>query len=360
MGVGLTAGRSPYDGSFEYPPLAVVPMLLAALPGDLGPEAYTRLWAVGAAVVAGAIGLSLAWIAGRSGERPTVPEVLVAWAILATVLAPVLTWRFDGWAIALALLGISLTIAGRPGPAGIAIGAGALVKIFPIAFAPILAMWLWMRPDRAGALRLVGASVGTIAAVMLALTAAVGFDRATSFVDYQADRLVQLESLAASVLMIGHVIAAVPIQITYGHASLEVVGPGVGPFSSASQAILVAAVLVVTLLAFLRFRSSEASVASLVAWLVAVAVAVLLADKVFSAQFVLWALPLAALLPRPGVALAIGAAALTTLLFPVLYHELVGLAPPAILLLVSRNALLLALLAWLVVRYGPPRRDRTS
>jgi hypothetical protein len=90
-----------------------------------------------------------------------------------------------------------------------------------------------------------------------------------------------------------------------------------------------------------------------VAWSVVALGVLVVVNKVFSAQYVLWVLALACLLPRRTLPLTLAVAALTSLLFPFLYTELVDLRAAGILELAVRNGLLIALVAWTAFLYRP-------
>ena len=74
---------------------------------------------------------------------------------------PVMLYAFQNWdvyAVALLLAGIFLFERRRDTLAGVALGLGAAVKLFPAVAVPPLAALRWQQGDRRGALRLVGAA----------------------------------------------------------------------------------------------------------------------------------------------------------------------------------------------------------
>ncbi len=349
-------GLRPYaEVSFEYPPLAIAAFLPAGLASPTDLEPYARFFALQSALLAVICSVLLAWMSFRSPELARPRNVLIGWMLLVLAVVSLAAFRFDLLAVSLALGAISLTMAGRPGAGGLVIGLGALVKVFPAFFVPVLAAWLWWRADRAGAVRLVVAAAAGIGTVMLAMAAWVGPDHALAFVGYQADRLVQIESLAGSVFLVIHALTASPLWVSYGFQSVQLAGPVASTYDPFAEVILVATVSLAWVVAWLRFRSdaragSGPDAAALIAALLATGLALVLADKVFSAQYVLWVLPLALLLRPTIAALAIVAAALTTVVFPLTYRELAWFEGPAVAVLVARNALLLGLFVWLLVR----------
>ena len=362
----VLAGSPPYRGfPFEYPPLAAVVMAIPGIGGAGDLDAYARRWSVVAAVGVAIAGVILGWLASRLDGRP-VRRVLLGWAALVALLAPVLTWRFDIVAVDLALAGTALTIARRPLAGGLALGAGALVKIFPAVFAPTLAGWLWWRGDRRSAAMIVVASGATVL-LGLAVTAVIaGAGPSASFVDYQADRLVQLESLAASLVLVGHLLLGTTVTVIHGFGSLQIVGGGTDAILAVASVALVVAVGLAVLAGWWRFRLDRLAgrptdPGVLLRACLVVGLATILADKVLSAQYVLWALPFALLGSTRSVALALAAAALTVAIFPLAYTELVNLEPWAIVLLASRNIVLIVLLVdALVGLLGRQRADRPA
>jgi hypothetical protein len=99
---------------------------------------------------------------------------------------------------------------------------------------------------------------------------------------------------------------------------------------------------------------------SIVACATATILAVMVANKVLSPQFLVWLLPVAALLPRPQALLAAGTSLLTFLLQGNNYSGMMHQRPEMILLLDLRNALLVALFVWLVLGNLLPDRPRLS
>ena len=72
----------------------------------------------------------------------------------------------------------------------------------------------------------------------------------------------------------------------------------------------------------------------------------LVTSKVFSIQYIVWLVPLAALLGGRRFWLAAALVALTMPIHPLLYEDLVAQEALPIVVLNVRNALLLGLLAW--------------
>jgi hypothetical protein len=174
-------------------------------------------------------------------------------------------------------------------------------------------------------------------------------------VRYQSERPVQVESTAAALLgLIRVVVPAVgdPVQ---SHGATGVVGPGAVPLADACQLLLVLG------LGAVAWRARRASTAGALA-LVAMAPLVLwmTLGRVFSPQFLVWVLPLAALAGalrgRRALAAFAIVCALNQAVYPGAYESLKDLAPWACALVLVRNVALLgwtaALLAQATVRPG--------
>lgn len=363
----LAAGRLPYrDFPFEYPPLAILPMALPYLARPLGPPSpleYQWLWALQNALLASAVAAMVGWVAARPGSGMSAARALLTWATVAVIEAPLIAWRFDISAVALSMLAVVLLLARRPGPAGFVLALGALVKIFPVALLPVMVAWQLAGRDRGAAARLVATFSATVGGVMALVAGAVG-PAAWSFVTYQADRLVQLESVASSVLLLARLVIGVPVSLVYGFQSLQVSGPGADAFLAFEWPTIGVGIALVSALAYVGLRSEarrlgRPGLPALVAYLFAVTAALLVTNKVFSAQYLLWLLPLGCLLPRRQASLVIVLALLSIAIFPLGYAELARFEPQAVLVLAARSALLLGLLAWALIRYRPvPASER--
>ncbi len=358
----LAAGQLPYrDFPFEYPPLAILPMALPYLVRPFEPPTlleYQWLWAFQNAILASSVGVMVGWIAARRGLGLSPARALLTWAAVALIEAPLIAWRFDISAVALSMLAIVLLLARRPGPAGLVLALGALVKIFPAVLLPVIVAWHLASGERAGAARLVAAFAATAVGIMALVVGAVGPEAAWSFVTYQADRLVQLESVASSVLLLAHVVIGAPVSLVYGFQSLQVSGPGTDAFLAFEWPTIGAGVALVSLLACVGLHSEarrlgRPGLPALVGYLFAVTAVLLATNKVFSAQYLLWLLPLGCLLPRRQATLMIVLALLSIAIFPLGYAELARFEPQAVLVLVARSGLLIGLFAWTLARYRP-------
>ncbi len=363
-GLQVLGGSIPYlDFNVEYPPLALVPMilpLLASPPGGIDDIGYIWLFTVAQGALAAVAGWLLFVATGRA--RST----LVLWAVLVGLAWASVALRYDLWPVLCVLVAL-LVVERHPGAAGVALGLGTMLKLYPVALLPVLGAYALARRDRAGCVRLM---VGCISIVVLGMGVAWASAGPASlqWLVYQQDRGLQVESLGAGLLLGLHVLVGQPLDVAYAFGSVQVQAPGSDVLVAASPIALAVLLGVVTAVASLRFRwdyarlgrvpSSSVDLAS------AAAIGVLLVgSKVLSVQYVIWLLPFVILLsPRIGW-LLLAITALSTAIYTTDYQGLWYLETPVIVALLVRNVLLAVLAAWLVIEMARRRgvaRDETS
>lgn len=142
-GQRVLAGLIPYrDFPFEYPPLALLPMILPQLLwpfSKLTFETFEWLFLLQNAALAAATGVSVAWVARRTSDRDLpVARALATWALLVIAAAPFVSWRFDIFPALLSMLAVALALAGRPRLAGLSLGVGVAAKLFPAVLGPVI------------------------------------------------------------------------------------------------------------------------------------------------------------------------------------------------------------------------------
>jgi uncharacterized membrane protein len=349
-GLQVLGGSIPYlDFNVEYPPLALLPMtvpLLAPPPGGIDDIGY--IWRF--ALVQGALAVIAGWllfeVTGRS--RTT----LVLWAVLVGLAWASVALRYDLWPVLCVLVAV-VVVERNPGAAGVALGLGTMLKLYPIALVPVLVVYALARRDRAGCVRLLVGCTSVVVIVMGATWVLAG-PASLQWLVYQQERGLQIESLGAGLLLGLHVMAGRPIDVAYAFGSVQVRAPGSDLLVAASPIALAVLLGVVTAVAALRFRWDDARLgrvpSSSLYLASAAAIAVLLVgSKVLSVQYVIWLLPFAILLPRRLGWLLVAITALSTAIYTTDYTALWRLETPIIAALLVRNVLLVLVLAWLVV-----------
>ncbi|MFB3778302.1 MAG: hypothetical protein ACE141_11845 [Bryobacteraceae bacterium] len=342
----VLSGAWPYrDFRIEYPPLA--------LPFFLLPRLFTAdrlLYALifgflmfllhGATVVlvAGAVRSSV-------GAEATMRR-LVWYTVCFCLLCPLPVARYD---VLPALLCTASVLAWRDGwgvKGSVLAGIGALVKVFP-AVVEALGVLGELQQRRRMLLRSAGAFTATLAAGILFWLALGGQEGVMGSVRFQTGRGLEVGSLYAGAFLLASKTGVTETSLTYNGSAWHVGSAWSGWIGDATVLMQVAA------LAMVCRRYWTTGGAGFVRWAAAAVVAVVVTSKVLSPQFLLWILPLVALIEgKPGDAarkVFLLCCGVTTLVFPWLFTGLVRREFLPIVLLNLRNALLLGLLLLLLV-----------
>jgi hypothetical protein len=360
LGRSFLAGLVPYrDFPLAYPPLALPPMALPqfVLGADVSMEAYRWLFLIQNILISCGIAASLAWLALRGWAPGGPSRVLVAYALPLVALAPLVAWRYDIFVSLLVILAVVATVDRRPSLAGVALGLGALAKIYPVFLVPVLVVRHVAQGESQAAVRLVNGFLATVAVVMGPLLL-VGGPTALLFIEWQQARGVEIESVVSGLVLLAHLVFGTEVATSYGFNSWQIASPLADSLAGPLVIVTLVLLALTVTAAFLRCRAEPKAVLSrqadeLSAFLVVVLLVVILTNKVFSPQYLVWILPLVALRPiREASALAfIGA--LSIVIFPLNWPQLIALDPVMILLLNVRNLLLVAWLVWLAWRHLP-------
>ncbi len=331
------------DGPWEYPAGAA---LVVALPALLGiPYAVAF---VGQMLLLDLTALALL---ARQGRRQGSWAGAWLWVIAVPLLGPVAVARFDVVPTVLAAAGLVAASTAAPLVAGFLLSCGALVKLWPVALLPLV---LAVRPchPRPWVPRVLMGSLVPIALVLTAVAAAGGLGHLMSFLAYQRDRGLEVESLPALPLMVARARGADEVSVGFAFGSYEVDGPGAGAIEALATVGLLAVLAGVVLLT-LRARRARANPADALPVLAVVLLSgVLVFDKVLSAQYPLWLAGLIALALcrprsplRPTVVPLGGLLLLTHYVYPLAIQDLLAGRSAPVLALALRDALLLVVLA---------------
>jgi len=344
----LDHGAWPYEHAVtEYPPVALVPMWLAARTSDFD-------LAFGLLMLAA--GLVLFWTTVRLCEACGGSGPVCAGALILSPLAVGALYRthFDLWPAAMTIAALLALARDRPRLGLGLLGLGAATKLFPALLVPMALVWLVARGERRAAWQ--GAAVFAVVVALIALPFAPhGLARVVTF---HLDRPVQIESGPATVLLaVGDsTVTGVP-----GHPdafkSQGLVG---GPADAVAAVGALLSLAAIAAVAYAARRRADAR------WLVLCAFATLVAfvalGKVLSPQFVIWLVPFAALAwawrEWAAAAAVTGAIVLTQFEFPSRYWDLVYGNTGAAVLVGVRNLLLLVALTSLLARVVAPARWR--
>lgn len=340
----------------EYPLPAVAVIALPLLLAHVIGAAAGGVWIVVAALALATDGAFL-WLVRRSGRRGSrTPDALAAWVWIVgpPLLGATPYARFD--MVPAVLVGVALLVsARRPVVAGALTAVGTAVKLWPVLLAPALAS---RRGERG---RLLAAVVLTGAGLAALCVALAGWSRLFSPLTYQTDRGLQVESVAATPVLLARMFDPGRYEVYFSqYRAIEIRGRGAGWMLHAGTVAEALLALTLLVLWWRAWRAERVS-ADGISWLCLSAVTgFIVVSKVCSPQYLLWLLPLAvaALLrrtpPRAGrsigvwCALLLLTAALTQLEYPLGYHAVThweaGWSVVVSLTLALRNALLVVLL----------------
>ena len=343
-GEATLRGEIPYRDFFiEYPPGSLPTFVPPALlTGDK--MGYISVFSSEMALALVAALLLTALAARSIGVTWILPAATFTAA--AIMLYPVAVTRYDAVvALSLATAVFCATLGGRYlSLAYASLGLGAAAKLVPALATLPLATF------RRGAARGYAVFLGVLALFFVPALLLAGSGFLVSFA-YHANRGVQVESLAASILMkLGRV-----NEVVFQYGAFEVRGRGVELASSLSLPVT-GALLLVT--AFFTYRRGRIGVQAFPRHAAALILAFMLGSKVLSPQYVIWLLPL---VPLGGIgvsAVFLAACWTTTQVFPIHYGDLVNLRAPAPDLLLVRNLLLVLLWGLLLfLPGGAPKKE---
>ncbi|MCC3331846.1 glycosyltransferase 87 family protein [Nocardia abscessus] len=332
------------DERWQYPPgagaLLVVPWLIG---GGLG---YNWIFfALVAAADAGVLGL-LIRAARRTGWE-TAQAGPWLWTVGVALLGRVCYGRFDLIVAATAVAALLWSMR-RPAAAGAAAAAGALLKLWPVVVV------LGLRRRALWRMSAVMAGVGVTVTVGLT---ALG-PGAWSFLRFQSQRGLQIESPAATPLLIARLVNG-GWTIVHRYGAEELSGPAV---SAVARGCVAATVLggAVLLVIWWRIRPPAADL------VLAAVLLALVTSRVLSPQYLVWAVAVASVCAldsrttqRPVLGLVLATALVSQVEFPFLYDRVATGSWPGVIVLTVRNGMLLWATVWSVALLCR-HRSRTS
>jgi hypothetical protein len=360
MASKVASGLVPYrDFDLEYPPLALVPLTVPRLLGGHSEASYQVPFLIFAFITTLAVGACIVWLADRGWSALPRNGSLIAFAALFLAATPQVLWRFDIFAALFTVIALVAVASGRPASAGFALALGTAVKLYPAFLVPVLfAYYAFGRKWRSAGMVAFG-FVALIAALGALLIFVAGKD-AFTFLTYQEDRGIELESVLGGLVLLAHNLFHTRTLITFGFGSFQVESPLIATLTPINAVVILAlgAVLAICLaLAFDRDwrRYGIVTPMTLISFLTATLLLVMIANKVLSPQYVSWLLPFGALLPWRKSLLLVVICALTTYEYPIAFDALRKFETVAVLALNLRNVLLVVMFFWLVL---PQRRER--
>jgi Glycosyltransferase family 87 len=217
----IARGHLPYRSGFsmEFPPGAIPPLALPALP-----RSHYVPWFKGLAVVYGlaAVAAVAFALAGTSARR-RYGAVVVA-GVAPAFLGPITVNSFELWPAALAAWAVALVVRGHPRWGLALLGAATAAKLYPVLLLPALLTYIAHARGRREAERALLAGAAVLAAFFLpfAVLAPGGLKYS---LQEQATRGLQVESLGGSILGVAHRLGAgYHVVVTSSPFSFDIAG----------------------------------------------------------------------------------------------------------------------------------------
>ena len=335
------------DSAWVYPIVALVPMVVARV---CGPGQFASTWLTMIMVLnAVAFGFITGW--GRRRDRVRLGWWWVGFLLL---LGPIAMGRIDAVTVPLAIVGV-LLIATRPGAAGVVLAIATWIKVWPAAL--VLAAIMAVR----GRLRVLAAAVVSSAVILVTAFVIGSGANVFSFITEQTGRGLQIESPVATIWL-WQALAGVPDTFVYYDNEIltyQVQGHGVELAAAVMTPLLAIAVAIIAALGWRALRGGATEGELFAPLALAFVVALIAFNKVGSPQFISWlAVPVILGVAthldgrgrsfRTPAILVLAIAALTQVIYPYLYLELLYVQPLMLIVLTIRNLLLFLLLAWAV------------
>jgi hypothetical protein len=323
----LLQGRLYSDVTFEYPPYAII-WFLAPYAWAHDIQSFRLAFGLEIWLFDAAIKGVLLWrgIRGRQGFPDLIP--FFVYSLGSAALGHLLLMKYDAIPALLSLAAALAVTGERPFLGGATVALAAGTKAYPALFIPILGVVAWRRGHRH--LRLFGAGVAVAAAPLLLLGAWMPW---WTFASFHEARGLEVGSLAASLVWALHFTGIEASWALVG-TSNEVGGPLATQLLGPARLFWVVSTLgclglaVAAALRIVRSREHADTPAATAALMLLAVVAFVATNTVFSPQFHLWLIPLAALVLEGRLAagglprLAVRAAwviFLATLIVPTFY-----------------------------------------
>ena len=352
LGAHLRAGEVPYRTLYvEYPPGALPIFVLPALVSEAH---YVDLFKIlmtllGCAAI-------LATTAAAAALRLSPHRLAIALAPLAT--APILVGsvflnRFDVWPMFLGAVGLAALLRSRPVGGAVGLALAAVTKVFTVAAVPVVAVYV-MRTTPRLARRAAAAFVAVVAIVVLPFAAVGPGGLAFSFY-VQLTRHLEIESLAASVLLVCDRLGLYDARIVDGTpGSRDLAGSLPTALGVATGVVEVAAIVAVAV----WFAKGTPDRSRFVVAFAAAIVGYVAFGKVLSPQYMVWLLPFVPLVAglRGCVSTGLLVAALVQTRLEFEAWDSINALGPAVWLVLVRNLVLVALFVTLAdgLRRRPP------
>ena len=281
-GDAVKAGQVPYrDFAVVYPPAALPAFLAPAPAGDYNAAFEVTMLACG---------LALAFLVGLATASP--PGLLLV-GLSPVLVGDLVQTRYDLWPALLTTAAMVALLRDRHRLGWALLAAAIVAKGYTVCLVPIAAYWTARRAGRGELLR-AGAWGAVVAAVLVLPFVAISPGGLWQSVHDQLVRPLQIESLGGAILMKAK---RATIEFTYG--SHNVAGHPASLLATGSGIVVLAALAWV----WWQFARGRAEAGRFCTAAAAAVCAYVAFGKVLSPQYLIWLVPLVALVPgRRGLA----------------------------------------------------------
>lgn len=356
LALNMLEGQIPYsDFICEYPPLALLVFIIPAL--------FFRslsLYYIAFATeifLFDLLAIALIIYISKRLNISTVRSLTVYTLFIAFVAGPISVQRYDLVPAVLTLAALAAFIAGKNKTAWGVLALGVMAKLYPLVIAPLFAIWYIAKGQYRRLAEGAAVFLGTVLVTILPwiIIDARGFWESIS---YHLERGLHFESFFGSLVLLGQLFGWTEVGSESSYGSYNLVSPLADNIAEASFFIMAAAFVALYLLFALRLRKEQDSAISpeapapgagelLVRFTSLAVIVFLLCNKVFSIQYMIWLCPLLPLLhirwSNIMVILLLIAGALTLYIFPFNYTPFIKCETAPIIIMASRNLLLLAI-----------------
>jgi hypothetical protein len=341
------SGKVPYrDYSLEYPPLALLPMLLPALLVGTSKLAYLLALVVENIALFAATAAVACRLLERESTSFRARRGGLQHLALAGILGFILLWRFDPFVALLSVLSLSAYAREKMLAAGVWAGLAAAAKLVPVVLVAVFACDLLARRRFSDIVRLgVGGGLALGAFFGPALLLAGG--KALGFLAYHAQRGVQIESLPGGLLLLAGALGGPAVRVEFNFGAFHLDSPWAKALLPCLAPLALLLIVAALVRAFVLLREQRGSLRLTFSMVFLVLLVFTLSSKVLSPQYLIWLIPFAPFLRARQFALFAGICVLTLAIYPVAYGHLLRMNVAAVLLLNLRNGLLVALALWI-------------
>ncbi len=292
-------GILPYSGfEFEFPPLALLFFLIPGLfTSDL--VTYSRIFAFQCA----ALMCIAAYCIMRMAPKGDTRIRYLAGAVFTLLILLYLTEsvkKFDSIVMSLTAISLFFFSRRRWGLAYGIMAAAALIKMYPACFLVLMASYNFL--SASGGVEALKKGLSACVAVLLIAfvplwVAGVGFGDSLSFVSFHAGRGFQVESTMATLIMILGNLGLTETWIVPANDTNDVAGPladALSPYWMVICLLLVGVALIICIRRMPR-DGAQWDASRMAMAMMFVCIVFMLANKVFSTQYMMWLFPLIAM-----------------------------------------------------------------